>query len=295
MAKKPPAPPKLLKEQTDEFIKLIGSGAFEKNDGEKFQDWVEAAYCAYAKLSALAMNDQARADDLEARYMRIVDSYRDKDYIREVWVPLKEIAIEAVEPGGCDFLGVVAGLIGQLNAGQGQFFTPFEVSRMLAQMQLTDMQPVIEKNGFLTLGEPACGSGGMIIAAADVVQQLGFNPMLTMLVEAWDVSYLAYCMCFLQLTWRGVTAHVVRGNSLSMKTFEEAWTPFIPIFYGMHGRLFEPKQKTIDDAIREAIALERLSTIEQTPEPAVLEQEPPIEAVEMELALPGRLEQLSLF
>ena len=62
----------------------------------------------------------------------------------------------------------------------------------------------------------------------------------------------------------------------------------------MHGRLFEPKQKTID-AIREAIALERLSTIEQTPEPAVLEQEPPIEAVEMELALPGRLEQLSLF
>ena len=89
--------------------------------------------------------------------MRIVDSYRDKDYIREVWVPLKEL-LSSSRAGRVRLLGVVAGLIGQLNAGQGQFFTLFEVSRMLAQMQLTDMQPVIEKNGFLTLGEPACGS-----------------------------------------------------------------------------------------------------------------------------------------
>ena len=49
----------------------------------------------------------------------------------------------------------------------------------------------------------------------------GFNPMLTMLAEAWDeLSRVLHVLS--PLTWRGVTAHVVRGNSLSMKTFEEA-------------------------------------------------------------------------
>ena len=103
---------------------------------------------------------------------------------------LLAIAWQAIEHGGCDFLGSVASQMEVLNARIGQFFTPYTVSRMIAEMSLQDIAPIIEANGFVTISEPACGAGGMVLAAADVLQKQGLDIGTQMLVNAVDISPL---------------------------------------------------------------------------------------------------------
>ena len=56
------------------FVNKITPLDTSKNPYEKFRDFCEMAFCAYAKLTA----DADRAEALEKRYMQIVGTYRDK-------------------------------------------------------------------------------------------------------------------------------------------------------------------------------------------------------------------------
>jgi type I restriction-modification system DNA methylase subunit len=42
---------------------------------------------------------------------------------------------------------------------------------MIAMMSLQDVGAIIEANGFVTVSEPACGTGGMVLATADALQK----------------------------------------------------------------------------------------------------------------------------
>ena len=224
------------------FITQLGELDRSKSEREKFRDFIELVYCAYAKLTA---PDDERAEALEARYMGIVETYRDKDAVRAYPRFLATAALEAAR--GRDFLGEVAAELGLLDARAGQFFTPSSVCRLMAEITMGDPGPLIEAEGFMTLVEPAVGGGGMVLAAADVLERGGYEPGRHMLVNAVDVSPLCYQMCFLQLTWRGVPALVERANSLSLERFEASWTPATGAFYAEHGRLFPEGQKPAAD------------------------------------------------
>jgi hypothetical protein len=237
MAKKTP-PPVTDEQRVKAFLKHLNENAFSKSPGEKFRDWCELAYCAWAKPTAPT---QERADELEARYMSIVERYRRTDeeleFIRHSSTHMAALAQLAVQGGGVDFLGDVAGQLEILNPNQGQFFTPYEVSRFMAEINLDGLEAIIERDGYVTICEPAAGAGSMILACADVFEKKGLGPE-TMLVQATDVSALAFYMCFLQLNWRGIPAAVIRGNTLSLEVFESAWTvAALTTFLPHHGHL----------------------------------------------------------
>lgn len=221
-----------------DFIKRLEALDRSKHTAEKFRDFCELAYCAYAKLTA----GPERAGKLEERYMQIVSTYRDKDDIRAM-PEMLAIAALNIAPGSCDFFGGIAGEVGVLDAKAGQFFTPYEVSRMMAEISLQNAAPIIEENGFVTISEPTAGAGSMLLAAADVLSHRGYDPAQHMLAHAADISTLCYHMCFLQLTMRGIPALVERANSLSLERFEAAWTPPVMPFYERHGRLFPKREK----------------------------------------------------
>src|ERR1700722_5614095 len=146
------------------FIKRLTALDREKSPYDKFRDFCEMAFCACAKLTAPTPE---RAQELEDRYMQIVGTYRDKDTVR-AYPELLALADTAIQQG-CDFLGSVATQMEVLNAQIGQFFTPYDVARMMAMMSLQDAGAIIEQNGFLTLQEPPSGAGGMVLAAADTL------------------------------------------------------------------------------------------------------------------------------
>ena len=65
----------------------------------------------------------------------------------------------------------------------------------------------------------------------------GFDPALHMLVHAVDLSEIAFQMCYLQVNWAGIAAYVEHGNSLSLESFEGAWTIGALKFHEHHGHL----------------------------------------------------------
>lgn len=58
--------------------------------------------------------------------------------------------------------------LGQGSKQAGQFFTPYHVSQLTAQIVTENAV-----NGKYQVHEPSCGSGGMIIAVADKLRQQG--------------------------------------------------------------------------------------------------------------------------
>lgn len=144
-----------------QWLKTINSKEPGKSERQKFRDFCEMAYCTFAKLTALSQED---ADALEDRYMRVVNTYQDKDAVR-LYPGLLETATIAVNEGE-DFLGVIASQINALDARQGQFFTPVPVCRLMAKMNLFDASRMIDEHGYITFSDPCAGSGAIILAYA---------------------------------------------------------------------------------------------------------------------------------
>jgi len=77
----------------------------------------------------------------------------DREHI-ELMPQLLGITHDGVNAGG-DFLGTTAGELELLNGHMGQFFTPYEVCRLMAGMIVGDPNEAIEERGFVTVCEPA--------------------------------------------------------------------------------------------------------------------------------------------
>ncbi len=261
------------------FAKLLSQGDRSKGVYDMFRDFCDMAYCTTAKI--MAPNEE-RAEALEARYMRVVNTYQKKDDLK-IYPEMFDIAMTAIEGGGIDFMGQVASELSMLDARMGQFFTPYEVAKMMAMMTYGQNPP---PGHFLTLSEPAAGAGGMILAFADVMRENGGHPEDQMLVHAIDISPLAYHMCYLQLWWANIPAYVQRGDTLRMQFDDGAWTFGAINFFNTHGHLDfkgesrwekEQRTKTMVDAMR--LLLQPAAEIEDAAEEAQTKRQ--VEALNM--------------
>jgi hypothetical protein len=87
----------------------------------------------------------------------------------------------------------------------------------------------------ITVLEPACGGGAMILACAKVIPKEALHRLR---VTAIDVSKVACDMCFINATLWGIPAEIYHGDTLSMKFFK-GWKNIHWIFRGrLH--LFAP-------------------------------------------------------
>ena len=84
----------------------------------------------------------------------------------------------------------------------------------------------MEADSIITLNEPACGAGGIVIAAADVLyNDYHFNIARNLLVECSDIDSRYVHMSYLQLGLAGIPAVIYRRNTLTMETWERWETP----------------------------------------------------------------------
>jgi type I restriction-modification system DNA methylase subunit len=247
-----------MEQATKDIIKLLGNIDRSKSRTDVFRDFCELAYCATAKA---ASPFEEQCEKLEAQYVEIVARYRNKDDIRAM-PKILAIALQTMTTGGCDLMGEIAGELGALNADMGKFFTPYEVSRLMAEINLTGAKETIEQEGFITVSEPAAGAGGMLVAVADMIEGLGFDPAQHIWVEAVELNRTTFHMGYLQISARGLAGRVTHGNSLSMETFSSAYTAAAPHFFAINGHPFA-KQRAAQvqaDAERAALEAERAKT-----------------------------------
>src|SRR5580698_5821659 len=111
---------------------------------------------------------------------------------------------------------------------EGQFFSPYPLCRMMAKMTLGDEEDVrarIEARGFVTVQEPCCGSGAMVIALAHEMRELGINHQQHLHVTATDVDPKCVHMAYVQFALLHIPAVIVHGNTLSLEEFGRWYTP----------------------------------------------------------------------
>ncbi|WP_165312969.1 N-6 DNA methylase [Vibrio ziniensis] len=167
-------------------------------------------------------NGIAKDEELENKYLGIIRNYeRNEQLEMPKLVGMLVCAFE--ESGHCDLLGEMYMAMEISSKNLGQFFTPYSLSKLCAKLSL-DKQTIETKN-FITAHEPACGSGGMIIAQADVMIEEGYNPQEKLLAYCVDVDQTAAMMCYIQLALWGIPAKVTIGNTLTMQFSRTMLTP----------------------------------------------------------------------
>jgi len=186
---------------------------------------VFADFCEMSAISISNAVDIGRREAREARYLQIASRYERSEL--EQFPRMLAHLVEGLEAGPCDFLGELFMGLELGNHWVGQFFTPYPVASMMARMNASHLTPeaVHELGGFVTVNEPACGAGGMVIAFAEALQSQGVNYQRCMHATLQDLDVTAVHMAYLQASLMYVPAIVIQGNTLALEERDHWVTP----------------------------------------------------------------------
>lgn len=161
--------------------------------------------------------DLREREPREFRYLDIVGRYR-TDVI-DLFPQILGELVQALEAGPGDVLGALFHDLELHSKARGQYFTPYTLSRFMAQAVLGDpenVKEIIAQHGFVTAMEPACGAGLMVIALAEAMRDIGHNYQRHLHVTAIDIDPRTIHMAYVQLSLLHIPAHFMVGNALSV-------------------------------------------------------------------------------
>lgn len=190
-----------------DIIKTIKEIAGRYSEYEVFTDWIRCMALSISNSVQLFHNSvwQKR----EKAYMDTIGRYTQEE--QEKLCAMTAMLAETMCGGLGDVLGGIYMDSGMGNKTTGQFFTPYHLSQVCAELTV----PEPDDTGKIHINEPSCGGGGMVIAAADALRRRGVNYQKSMEVVAQDLDWKAVYMCYVQLSLYGIRAVCVQGNTLA--------------------------------------------------------------------------------
>ena len=199
-----------------EFNNILRDLDYSKNTVTKFSDFLS--------LSAYSIAQPFyNSKEIEEKYKNVAKNYSLSQL--ENFAHLIAIVTLALEEKMQDFLGQIF-MSNDMGSGyKGQFFTPYHVSKFMSEISGYNVQVDSENKDIITLSEPCCGSGVMVIAFAESMKESGYNYQQNLFVEAIDIDDLCFKMTYIQLALLGIPARVIKGNSLTMEFQEVLYTP----------------------------------------------------------------------
>lgn len=168
-------------------------------------------------------NALLQSEEKEQQYLKIASKY-EKQRLHTI-CQLPALIIQMLDERPYDVLGQLYMELEIGNKNSGQFFTPPELSQAIAQLNSPDLAETLCQYEFISLQEPACGSGGMILAFIELIIKAGFDPAQKIWVHATDVDPVVSRMCHIQLSLWNVPAKIVIGNTLTQHVEEVLHTP----------------------------------------------------------------------
>lgn len=235
-----------------EFITKLQNLDHSRRTDNVFRDFL--ALSTYA-----IMQPFYRSPEIEQKYLDIINKYN-KEQANE-FSQMLALLVNALEFQFQDFLGQVYMQLNLGNVKTGQFFTPYSVSKLMAEITFIDNQKDIENKDIVTLSEPCCGSGGIIIAYAETMKNHNINYQQKLFVEAIDIDELCFQMAYLQLSLYGIPARLMLGDTLAYKFSQIIYTPmyFINGFSWQLKEFEQNKTQSEREIIKEVIEIKQLS------------------------------------
>ena len=295
-----------LREDQKEFQKIFSGLCDSKSSWQVWADFIE---CAAISISNSVDRDSSVRKDREERYIRIMKTYRKKE--QECFPQLFAVMVNAMEKNpDQDFLGEMFMALELGNHWKGQFFTPYNICRMMAKLQADGAKQMVESRGWIGINDPACGAGALLIAARNEFLEQGIGYRQTLYV-CQDIDHVAGLMCYIQLSMLGCAGYVViadtlanplTGVSLLLPAFNEnqdVW--FMPMIYDavwqtrvrleITGRTLRGLLQTHENAV----ATPQEAEEQADPSDDKGEPEPPVKGLETEVLAADETGQLKFF
>ena len=179
-----------------------------------FTDWVKIMALTIANSSTLVHDKVWKLR--EEQYLQVINKYSKEE--QSILADMMGMLITAFENETYDLLGEIYMEAECGNKSTGQFFTPYHVSELCAGMLLENK---ITEDKEITINEPSCGGGGMIIAYLNSLKKQGINYQKNVKVVAQDIDWNSVYMCYTQLSLLGVKAIVCQGDTLAEPNIRE--------------------------------------------------------------------------
>ncbi len=194
------------------YIKTLETISARRGSASRiFADFVRLAACSLAPRVTV---DGRSVSVREAEYMETIGRYdaREASLFQDAFHQFIE---QAEREDHRDVLGrtYIEWAANCDKKARGEFYTPPEVSELLATMTI-DAPTVIAEGRAIRICEPACGAGGMILATAKLFAPDHWHlPRFT----AIDINPTACDMAFINTTLWSVPCEVICGNALFPK------------------------------------------------------------------------------
>jgi methylase of polypeptide subunit release factors len=100
---------------------------------------------------------------------------------------------------------------------------------MMGAIALGDSMSALNEEGRISLAEPCCGSGAMVLGFAKAMIDAGLNYCTQLAVTAADIDLKCVYMAYLQLSLYGIPAVVIHGNTLT----SDEWARWYTLTYNL--------------------------------------------------------------
>ncbi len=171
----------------------------------------------FVVMSAISISntvDRANAEAREKEYMKIASKYKPAELERFAEM-LAAVVTGINEDPDQDFLGELYMSLKLGNDHAGQFFTPYDVCRCMAEIASTDLKARVDRDGWISVNDCACGAGALLVAFANECRRQNVNFQTSVLFTAQDIDYTVGLMCYLQLSLLGCPGYVTIANTLT--------------------------------------------------------------------------------
>lgn len=208
MSKRRPQP---RNEYEREFLELFKPLCEARSPWQVWLDIITAIACAISN-SVPSTPDDVK-EKREKEYAECINRFGGTD------IPVKifSLIVKALEANPWqNFLGDIFTMLGLFDYWKGQVFTPYHVCHFMAEVLYgPDVEEKIKQNRWISVSDPACGTGAMLIAAAEIFYKKGINYQQNVLFVAQDIDRTVGMMCYIQLSLLGCPGYVVIGNSIT--------------------------------------------------------------------------------
>lgn len=215
-----------------EFIKLFNKLTYKHSSWEVWKDFVTIFACAISNAV-----DKTYFNEREKLYLQTIKKYDENE--RMIFPELAAQTVSALDRNTeQDFLGNIYMNLGLGNKSTSQFFTPYHICQLMAEMTLDNIAEEVREKGYISMNDPTCGAGATLIAGINTarkhLEKEHINFQNHILIVAQDIDFTVAMMCYIQISLLGVAGYVKVGNSLTEPicendTDENYW--FTPMFF----------------------------------------------------------------
>ena len=195
--------------EAKEFLKLFNTLTYSRNAWQVWEDLMTVMACSIANAVDRTPD---KFKSREEQYARAIKNLGGVDVPAQL---LGVITMALERNPDQDFLGKLYMNLNLGNHWRGQFFTPYDVCRMMAEMNIGDgIHSEIEKKGYISICDPCVGAGAMLIATANAMKRVNANYQTCAVLVGQDVDRVVAMMAYIQLSLLGCAGYIIVGDSL---------------------------------------------------------------------------------